>query len=98
MYSYIGTECDLNSVSYELVLESAAVRQDRFPWEETVKASINIRLVRIGLVISVDWEHGTGMDHIAPAPTTYPMIYVSHITMLACIKRIECHQSVNVCV
>jgi hypothetical protein len=41
----------------------------RFLWEEVVKASINIQMVRIGLVISVDWEQGTGMDYIAPAPT-----------------------------
>ncbi len=37
----------------------------RFAWEEAVKASINIQVVRIGLVISVDWEHETRMDHIA---------------------------------
>jgi hypothetical protein len=54
-----------------------------FPWEETVKASLNIQLVSIGLVKSVDWEHGTGMDHIAPASPTYPLTQVGYTTMLA---------------
>ncbi len=63
-----------------------------------MKASINIQLVRIGLVMSVDWEHGTGMDNIAPAPTTYPSTQVSYYTMLATYKKNECHQSINVCV
>jgi hypothetical protein len=47
-----------------------------------VKASINTQLVRIGLVISLDWEHGTSMDHIAPAATTYPMTISGYDTML----------------
>jgi hypothetical protein len=34
-------------------------------------ASINIQLVRVWLVISVDWENGTGMDHIVSATTTF---------------------------
>jgi hypothetical protein len=38
-----------------------------FPWEEAVRAFINIWLVRVGLVISIYREHGTGMDHIASA-------------------------------
>jgi hypothetical protein len=43
----------------------------RFPWEETLKASVNIQLVRIGLVTPVNREHGIGLNHIAPAHTTY---------------------------
>jgi hypothetical protein len=39
-----------------------------------VKASINNELVRIGLVRSVDRELGTRIDHIAPTPTTYPIV------------------------
>jgi hypothetical protein len=46
------------------------------PWEEAVKASINIQLVRIGLEVSIDWEHGIGMDHIVPAPTTIFIVIV----------------------
>ncbi len=34
------------------------------------RGSINIQLVRAGLVISVSQEHGTGMDHIVSAPAT----------------------------
>jgi hypothetical protein len=41
-----------------------------FSWEKAVRASIIIWLVRVGLVISVDREHGTGMDHIASAPAS----------------------------
>jgi hypothetical protein len=59
----------------------------RFPCKEAVKASINIQLMRIGLVISVDWEHGTGMDHIAPSPTAYHVTQVGHITVLAMYKK-----------
>jgi hypothetical protein len=45
---------------------------DRFPWEQKVMASINIQLVRIKLVRLVDRKHGTGIEHIVPATTTYP--------------------------
>ncbi len=68
-YEFVCIKCDLNSVSYEFALESGAAKAGRFPWNETVKVSINIWLVRIGLVISVDWEHGTGMDYTTPART-----------------------------
>jgi hypothetical protein len=50
--------------------------QSRFPSKEAVKASINIQLVIIGPVVSVDWEHGTRMDHIASAPATHPVTQV----------------------
>jgi hypothetical protein len=52
-----------------------------------VKASINIQLLRIGLLISVDREHGTRMDLIPPAPTTYPVTDVRHDTVLAMYKK-----------
>jgi hypothetical protein len=44
--------------------------QGRFPWEEAVKACIHIQQVRIELVISVNQERGTGMDHVASANHT----------------------------
>jgi hypothetical protein len=69
------------------VLESGAARQARISREETVTASINIQLVRIGLVISVDWQHGTGMNHIAPASTACPMAQVGHTTMLVIVEK-----------
>jgi hypothetical protein len=59
----------------------------RVPLGEVVKASINIQLVRIGLVISVDREHGTRMDLIPLAPTTYPVTDVRHNTVLAMYKK-----------
>jgi hypothetical protein len=75
-------------VSYELVLESRGGKKGRFQWKETVKASLNIRLVRFGLVMSVDQEHRNGMDHIASAPIHYdssrPHNYAYH-----CIKRMN---------
>ncbi len=50
--------------------------QDRaiFLWGGEMRMSINIQLVRVGLVISVDCEHGTGMDHILSALTTLPWL------------------------
>jgi hypothetical protein len=38
-----------------------------FPWEEAMRVSKNIGLVRVGLVISVDRGDGTGIDHIMSA-------------------------------
>jgi hypothetical protein len=58
----------------------------RFLWEEKVMASMNIRQLRIRLVILVDWEHGTGMDHTAPVPTTYLVTQEGCNTMLAMYK------------
>jgi hypothetical protein len=40
---------------------------------------------RIGLAISVDWEHGNGMDHIAPESTTYSVTQVGHTNVLATV-------------
>jgi hypothetical protein len=40
--------------------------------------SINIHLARVGLVISVNREHGTGMEHIEPAPATHPVTQVGY--------------------
>jgi hypothetical protein len=68
------------------------------PIRGTVTASINIELVRIGLVRSVDWKLGTGIDHIAPAPTTYPMTQVGYDTVFAMYKESEHCQSINVCI
>jgi hypothetical protein len=99
-YIFACIECDLNFISYKLAPESEAARRGTFSWEEMVKASIKIWLVRIGrigLVISVDWEHGTRIDHIAPAPTTYPVTEVGHTSALAMYKNNECHQSL-ICV
>ncbi len=49
-----------------------------------VKASINIQLVRIELVISVNNEQ-TGMDHIASAPTTHSVTQVGHTVKSAVV-------------
>jgi hypothetical protein len=46
-----------------------------------VGASINTQLVRNGLVISVDWEHGTRMEYIAPASATHPMTQVGYLAI-----------------
>ncbi len=50
--------------------------QDRaiFLWGEEMRTSINIGLVRVGLMISVDREHGTGIDHILSSLTTLPWL------------------------
>jgi hypothetical protein len=50
----------------------AKARQCVFPWGEAMRASITIRLVRAGLVISVEREHGTETDHIVSTPATLP--------------------------
>jgi hypothetical protein len=71
--------CVLNvtiHVPYDLTLKSGTAREADSHWEETMKASINIQLVRIGLVISVDWEPGTGVVHIAPSPTPHFMTQI----------------------
>jgi hypothetical protein len=59
------------------------------------EGSINIQLVRIGLVISVGWEHGTKVDNIAPEPTPYHMSQVGYNTMLAMYEKNECCLSNN---
>jgi hypothetical protein len=41
--------------------------------------SRNTLLVRTGLVISVDCEHETRMDHIASASSTCPITQVGYI-------------------
>ncbi len=61
-----------------------------------MKAPINIRLARIGLGISDDLEHGTRMDHVVPAPTTYPVTLFGHTTVFATENKNEYHQSTNV--
>jgi hypothetical protein len=85
----------LKAVSCELALEPGAAN-GRFPWEELVRASITIQLVNIGLVISVDLEHDTGIDNIAPSPTTFPVTEVGQTTVLAVYKKNEYHQSIHV--
>jgi hypothetical protein len=53
-----------------------------FPWEEAMRGSINIWLVWVVLVVSVDREHGTGMDYIASASATHPVTQVGYIAVL----------------
>jgi hypothetical protein len=60
--------------------------------------NINIRLARIGLEISVDWEHDTRIDHVMPAHITYPVTQFGHTTVFATEKNNEYHQSTTVCV
>ncbi len=43
---------------------------------------------------SVDWQHGTGMGLIMPAPTAHSVTQVRYYVMLA--KYNERHQPVNV--
>ncbi len=52
------------------MLEFGTVEQ--YVPKEARKASINIQLVRNGLVIPVDCEHGTGMEHIVSANNHKP--------------------------
>jgi hypothetical protein len=40
----------------------------RFPYKETVKAPINIQLVRIRLVMPVEWENETEPHHASNLP------------------------------
>jgi hypothetical protein len=54
-----------------------------------------VQLVRIGLVKSVDCEHETGMDHIAPAPTTYLVTQVGYNPMLVMYNKNKCCQFIN---
>jgi hypothetical protein len=89
-------KCDLKSVSYKLALESGTARQAD-SHGGTVKASINVQLVKIRIVLSVDWEYGTGMDYIAPASTKYPMTQGVYYIVSAMNKKNECHLSMNVC-
>ncbi len=51
------------------------------PVEGSSEASINIQLVRLGLVILVDQEHGTDMDHIASASATNHVTLVGYTTV-----------------
>jgi hypothetical protein len=70
----------------------------RLPCKETLKVFMNMQLARIKLVMPVDREHGSRMDHTVLEPTTYPMTQVGYNFMLAMYKKNECCQSVNVCV
>jgi hypothetical protein len=60
-----------------------------FPWEEAVRVSINIWLVRVGLVISVDQEHGTEMDHITSVTATHLVTQVGYIVAYKCRFKIK---------
>jgi hypothetical protein len=55
---------------------------EQIPMGENDNCVYNIQLARIGLVRSVEWEHGAGMDHIESARTTYPVTQVGYDTML----------------
>ncbi len=46
-----------------------------------MKASMNPQLVRIGLVLFVDCEHETGMDHIVSASATHHVTQVVYVAM-----------------
>jgi hypothetical protein len=58
-----------------------------FPREEAGKLSLNIQLMRNGLVILVDCEHGTRMKHIASASATNPMTRAGHTVMYVLLQR-----------
>ncbi len=47
-----------------------------------MRASINTQLVRVGLVISADLEHGTGMNHMTSEPATHPVTQVSYTAVV----------------
>jgi hypothetical protein len=70
-----------------------------FPREEV---SINIQLMRNGLmiVISVDCEHGTGMEHVAPTSATNPKTLVGQVFMYIMVRKETAKQycKKNVCV
>jgi hypothetical protein len=80
-------ECDSRLVSIGSILESGAAKQGRFPWGKVVKTLINTWLVRTELGISVDWEHGTGMDQIVAAPATHPATQVGHTAIYVIVER-----------
>jgi hypothetical protein len=79
---------------WNLGLQDGAVSH----WDEVLKAFVNIQLVRIELVISVDQEHGTRIDHIVAAPPTHPVTQAGHTAMPAIVeKRINITVNVIVC-
>ncbi len=84
-------------VTSERKEKTCVLQIGRFPWGET-DASRNIQLVKIGLVRSVEWERGTGMDHISPALPHTPWFQVGYDTVCAMYKKNEHCQSINVCV
>jgi hypothetical protein len=47
-----------------------------------MRGSINIWLVRVGIVVSVDREHGTGVDHITSALATHSVTQVDYVAVL----------------
>jgi hypothetical protein len=49
-----------------------------------VRVTINIELVRVGLVISIDREHGTGVNHIVSVAATNPGIQVCYLYCCVC--------------
>jgi hypothetical protein len=53
----------------------------KFTREEAVKTSMNPQLVGIGLVISVDCDHETGVDHILSASATHHVTQVVYVAM-----------------
>jgi hypothetical protein len=57
-----------------------------------MRASINIQLVRVGLVISVDQEHETWMDHILSAPVTL----LSLKKVIYCVDRFRLRKNATV--
>jgi hypothetical protein len=68
-----------------------------FQWEEAVRASLNIWLVRVGVAISVDQKHGTGMDNVGSAPAThqvgYTAVFVNEDQIEYCHTRVSVYES-----
>jgi hypothetical protein len=59
----------------------------QIPMGGSGEGSINIRLVRIGQVISIDREHGSRINHIKSAPTTHSMTQVGHTAMFVVVEK-----------
>ncbi len=61
---------------------------EQFPTrEEAGKTSINTQLVRIQLIISVDWEHEIELDQMASATATLPVTEVGHTAMTDTVEK-----------
>ncbi len=52
-----------------------------------MRASIKTQLVRIELVILVDWEHRAGMDCIESPPATHPVTEVGHAALTVIVEK-----------
>jgi hypothetical protein len=77
-YMYDPENCN-TKVSHPNMKFGTAKPSGAIPMGRTVKASTNIQLVRIGLVISVDYEHGDRIDRLVPAPAIRSVTQVGRI-------------------